>query len=172
MAIHQSASLARVVVGVDPPGSGNTECGIVVAGIGMNGHGYVLDDLSILGTPEHWAATVIDGYNHWQSDWVVAEVNYGGDMVKSTLLTMSNGKNINIKTVRATRGKAVRAEPIAALYEQGKVHHLGRFPQLEDEMCSWVPGQGMLSPNRMDALVWALTELMLGNSGYLGVLYG
>jgi phage terminase large subunit-like protein len=91
------------------------------------------------------------------------EVNFGGDMVEHTIRTVEGGKNISFRAIRASRGKAVRAEPVQALYEQGRVHHVGEFNNLEDEMCNWVPGQSTWSPNRLDAAVWALTELMLKN---------
>ena len=152
--------LGRVVVGVDPPG-GAVECGIVVAGM-TNGHAYVLEDASLRAAPEGWANAVRRVYEKHYADRVVAEANYGGDMVESVLRAMDG--NLSYKAVHASRGKQIRAEPIAALYKRGLVHHVGDFPLLEDEMTLWVPGMGMLSPNRLDALVWALTELMLGKS--------
>lgn len=158
--VKQMPALTRLVIGVDPPG-GRVEAGIIAAGLGADGHGYVLDDLSLLGSPETWAAAVIGGYHAWEADRVVVEINFGGDMVKHTLRTAHDGGDVAIKTVHASRGKAIRAEPIAALYERGRVHHVGGFPLLEDEQCSWTPNEGMPSPNRLDALVWALTELML-----------
>lgn len=153
--------LVRVVVGVDPPG-GVVECGIVVAGKGKDGHAYVTADRSLLGSPDMWGSEVAAAYNTHLADVVAVEVNFGGDMVTSTIGAVEGGKAINVKPVRASRGKAVRAEPVARLYEQGKVHHVGQFGHLESEMCMWVPGQGGPSPNRVDALVWALTELMIG----------
>lgn len=157
--------LERIVIGVDPPGSALTECGIVAAGIALvdgERHAYVIGDKSRLGSPGEWSTTVIDTYGDVQADRVVAEVNYGGEMVESTLRTAEGGRDVSYKAVHASRGKQIRAEPIAALYERGLVHHVGAFPHLEDEMCTWVPGEGMPSPNRMDALVWALADLMLG----------
>lgn len=151
--------LTRVVVGIDPPG-GVAECGIVVAGLGDDGHGYVLDDRSLTGSPQVWGTAAVTAYNAHNADRIVAEVNFGGDMVESTIRTIE--PTVSYKDVRASRGKAIRAEPVAALYEQGKVHHVGFLGDLEDELCYWVPGMGMKSPNRMDALVWVLTELMLG----------
>lgn len=154
--------LVRVVVGVDPPG-GVVECGIVVAAKGSDGHAYVLADRSLMGSPDTWGSEVVAAYTTHLADVVAAEVNFGGDMVTSTIGTVKGDTPINIKAIRASRGKAVRAEPVSALYEQGKAHHVGTFGHLESEMCMWVPGEGGPSPNRMDALVWALTELMLGS---------
>ena len=151
--------LVRVVVGIDPPG-GVTECGIVAAGLGDDDHGYILDDRSLAGSPQIWGTAAVAAYNAHDADRMVAEINFGGDMVASTIRTID--PTISYKDVRASRGKAIRAEPVAALYEQGRVHHVGFLGELEDELCYWVPGMGMKSPNRMDALVWVLTELMLG----------
>ena len=155
--------LVRIVVGVDPTGSKGNECGIVVAGIGTDGEGYVIDDRSLLGSPGEWADEVLNAYNHNNADIIVGETNYGGDMVESTIKQASNAQNhlYRYKNVHATRGKAVRAEPIVAAYEHGKVHHVGEFPHLENEMVMWIPQESRYSPNRIDALVWAITELDL-----------
>lgn len=150
--------LVRLVVGVDPPG-GATECGIVAAGLGADGQGYVVEDGSLQGSPQTWGEAVVTVYHHNAAGRVLGEVNFGGDMVESTIRMVD--PNIAYQPVRASRGKAVRAEPVAALYEQGRVHHVGQFAQLEDEMCSWVPGETAASPNRLDALVWAITDLMV-----------
>jgi len=157
-------NLSRVVVGVDPPG-GVTECGIVTAGIAkIDGqwHGYVLEDRSLKASPEGWAEAVLTTSNHNDADCVVAEANFGGDMVESTLIqaARSRKQNIRFKMVHASRGKAVRAEPVVAMFEQGRVHLVGEFPYLEDELCQWIPGESRLSPNRLDAMVWSLTELL------------
>ena len=163
--------LVRIVVGVDPTGSLGNETGIVVAGRGKDGHGYVLDDRSMLGTPGEWADAVITAYNRNKADIIVGEVNYGGDMVEATIMRSVDATNqiCRYKNVRASRGKAVRAEPIVAQYEHGKIHHVGSFSNLEDEMVTWVPGESRYSPNRIDALVWAMTEL-LGSKGTGGFL--
>lgn len=163
--------LVRIVVGVDPTGSLGNETGIVVAGRGKNGHGYVLDDRSLLGTPGEWADAVITAYNRNKADIIVGEVNYGGDMVEATIMRSADATNqiCRYKNVRASRGKAVRAEPIVAQYEHGKIHHVGNFSTLEDEMVTWVPGESRYSPNRIDGLVWAMTEL-LGSKGTGGFL--
>lgn len=147
----------RIVVSVDPAGSANgDEIGIVVAG--KRGDSYcVIDDVSMHGTPDQWAAAVERAYTKYKADAVVAERNYGGDMVEHVI--RSRTRNARVKMVTATRGKAVRAEPVSALYERGQVKHAQVFDQMEDEMCMFEPGQSA-SPNRMDALVWAVTDLM------------
>jgi phage terminase large subunit-like protein len=145
---------------VDPAvstGEDSDWTGSVVAGVGHNGHGYVLDDMSLQGSPHQWGTQAVAGYSKYQADRIVAEVNNGGDMVEYTVRTVD--ANASYKAVHASRGKLIRAEPIAALYEQGRVHHVGSFPELEDQLCQWEPG--MKSPDRLDALVWALSELML-----------
>jgi phage terminase large subunit-like protein len=153
--------LKRIVVAVDPPATSHAKsnaCGIVCVGLGVDGRCYVLEDASVKRMrPLQWASRVVDVYNRWNADRIVAEVNQGGDMVRE-LLTQVDA-NVPIKAVHATRGKRARAEPIAAFYEQGRISHVGGFPALEDEMCS-VIGDGA-SPDRLDALVWAVTELLL-----------
>ena len=168
--VHDIPCLARVAVGVDPPG-GSGECGIVVAGVGLcsckgtaETHGFVLQDRSLKGAPDRWAKEVVAAYKLFQADRIFGEKNFGGDMVEATLRTVD--PSISYQSVSARRGKAVRAEPIAALYEQGKVHHVGRLDGLENEMISWQPGSSSWSPNRIDALVWVLTELMTGEARY------
>jgi phage terminase large subunit-like protein len=158
--------LRRVVVGVDPSGTsheGSDECGIVVCGRSDAGDFFVLNDASRVASPDQWARVVAAEFDRWQADRVVAEKNYGGDMISSVLRHVRRG--LPITMVNASRGKAVRAEPIAALYEQGRVHHVGAFVDLEDELCTWQPGDPG-SPDRLDALVWALTELGEGG-GFL-----
>jgi len=158
--------LQRIVVAVDPAvggGTGSDETGIVVAGLGRDGHGYVLEDLSLRAGPDAWARRAVAAYRRWQADRIVGEVNNGGDLVEHVLRTVDPG--VAYKAVRASRGKAARAEPVAALDEQGRVHHVGAFPELEDQMCAF--GRDFdratagFSPDRVDARVWALTELML-----------
>ena len=153
--------LKRIVIGVDPAvtASGKSdETGIIVAGLGYNGFAYVLDDLSGTYSPSGWSVAVIKAYWDYEADRVVAEINQGGDMVES-ILRMSDSE-VSYKGVRATRGKLVRAEPIVALYEQRRVFHVKCFPVLENQMCSFT-GRDIKSPDRVDALVWALTELMI-----------
>ena len=159
--VTEHPDLVRIVIGVDPPGGVVTECGIVVAGVGKDGHGYILDDKTIAGTPGEWSTAVIDAYNSWKADCIVDEINFGGLMCEQTILETAKSMNCNVrcKNVQASRGKAVRAEPVVAGYEHGKIHHVGEFPHLEEEMVTWVPGVSRNSPNRIDALVWAITEL-------------
>lgn len=157
--------LVRVVVGVDPP-AGPGGCGIVAAGLDARGEAYVLGDMSIAASaPEVWARAVHAAAVRFGADRVVAEVNNGGTMVESVLRAASLG--LPLKTVRAARGKSARAEPVSALYAAKRVWHVGCFPELEDEMCGLLAGGGYVgpgsSPDRADALVWALTELLLGN---------
>jgi phage terminase large subunit-like protein len=162
------ALLHRVVIGVDPPaGSDGDACGIVVAGVGADGRAYVIDDASVeKATPEQWAQAVARARYRWGADRIVAEANNGGDMVASVLRAAEVG--MPVRLVHASRGKSARAEPVAALYERGRVHHAGMFARLEDEMCGLMVGGGYAgpgrSPDRADALVWVLTDLMLRNA--------
>lgn len=153
-------SYNRIVIGVDPAVTSNKdsdETGIIVAGIGAKtGKYYVLDDLSGRYTPQQWAQQIVTAYHHYHADRVVAEVNQGGDMVEHTLRT--NDPSISYKPVRATRGKHIRAEPIAALYEKRAVFHVRPFKTLEEHLMSYMPMRGQ-SSDRVDALVWALTDL-------------
>lgn len=161
--------VGRIVVAVDPPAiaaARHSCCGIVVAGLDGAGRGVVLADGSVEGaSPAAWGRAVVRLYRRFDADRVVAEVNQGGDMVAAILRTIDPA--VPVATVRATRGKWLRAEPVAALYQQGRVRHAERFPALEDEMCEFGP-DGLAaghSPDRVDALVWALSELMLGGGG-------
>jgi phage terminase large subunit-like protein len=161
------AGLTRIVVGVDPAVTSNEEScetGIVIAAMGPSPEGkddiphfYVIDDVSLLGSPEEWAQKVVIAYAEQKADRIIAEVNNGGDLVEAILRTKR--LEFAYQAVHATRGKIRRAEPISALYEQHRVHHVGAFPQLEDQMCDYVPGKTKQSPDRMDALVWALWAL-------------
>ena len=127
-------------------------------GLGYDGQGYVLEDLSGRYSPAGWARMAVLAYRKHQADRIVAERNFGGEMVEATI--RAEARNVPVKTVNASRGKLVRAEPVMALYEQGRVHHVGTYPDLEDQMCGWRPGVGK-SPDRVDALVWGVTELMI-----------
>jgi predicted phage terminase large subunit-like protein len=154
--------LKRIVVAIDPAVStneGSAETGIVVAGLGVDGHGYVLADVSGKMSPDGWVQAVVKAYHAHAADRVVAEINNGGNLVGYALRTV--GKHIPYKELHASRGKRTRAEPVAALYEQGKVHHVGTFSDLEDQLTTWDASANEASPDRLDALVWALTELML-----------
>jgi len=159
----------RVVVGVDPPASARgDQCGIVVVGVGASGVAYVLEDASLVRpSPESWARKVAGTVAKWKADRVVAEANQGGDMVESVLRAADC--SLPVKLVHASRGKAARSEPVAALYEAGRVRHVGRFAQLEDQLCGLMTGGAYegpgRSPDRADALVYAMTELMLGLRG-------
>jgi predicted phage terminase large subunit-like protein len=160
--VRQAPVLLRVVVAIDPAVSSNPnsdETGIVVAGLGRDMHAYVIDDVSGRYTPSAWARRAIRAFVDHQADRIVAEVNQGGALVEANLRTVD--PRIPYKAVRASRGKAIRAEPIAALYEQGRVHHVGALGALEDQMCAWDPTLNEGSPDRVDALVWAVTELLL-----------
>jgi len=162
VASAKGLNCTRIVVGVDPAVSSANQSdstGIVVCGVRDNGDYYVLADYTICASPNVWARAVVDAYHEWKADRVIGEVNQGGDLIEATLRTVD--PTISYRAVHATRGKAIRAEPIAALYEQGKVHHVGALSELEDQMCEWVPGdKTQKSPDRMDALVWAITDLM------------
>lgn len=166
--IRTVPALRRIVVAVDPPsGMGqNSCCGIVVAGLEPDGRAVVLADCSVEGaTPAAWAQAVVKSYRRFSADRIVAEVNQGGEMVTAMLRSVDVA--LPITMVRATRGKFLRAEPVAALYEQGRVAHAGRFVELEDQMCDFGPDglSSGRSPDRLDALVWALTALVLEGHG-------
>lgn len=167
--VKVAPDLVRVVVGVDPSvtsSEGSDECGIVVAGIGADDHFYVTRDLSLIASPQGWARVVAGAFHDNAADRVIAETNNGGDLVEAVLRQVD--ENVSYKKVTASRGKMIRAEPIAALYEQGRVHHVGAFERLEDQMCEYNPVEAKKSPDRMDALVWALTEL--SDSAGTGIL--
>lgn len=163
--VKDAPEMRRIVVAVDPSGTrgdgGGDDIGIVVAGLGIDGMGYVLFDGTCQLSPEGWGRRAVDLYHRWKADRIVGERNFGGDLVRFTVATAD--RNASFKEVFASRGKVVRAEPVSALYEQRKVHHVGDFPDLEDQMCNFTPagyvGDG--SPDRADALVWALTELLI-----------
>ena len=170
--VDEHPELARMGVGVDPAVSseeGANLTGIVVGGLaGNNKHGYVLGDHSLRASPEQWATKAVGLYHQFEADFIIAEKNQGGEMVEATIRAVDN--NVNVKLVHASRGKIARAEPIAAFYEQNRIHHVGTFPEMEDEMCLFLPGESNLqqlrsggsSPDRTDALVWLMTELMNG----------
>ena len=154
-------TLSRIVVGVDPSAtSGGDEAGIITAGRTKADY-YTLSDDSIQGSPQVWATAAVTAYYKYNADLIVAEKNNGGEMVESVIKQVD--QNVRVKLVWASRGKATRAEPISALSEQGRDHHVGSFPKLEDELCLWIPGDA--SPNRLDAKVWAYTELMTLSTG-------
>ena len=167
--VTEAPPLVRVVVAIDPAvtsSSTSDETGIVCAGVSSAGEYYILDDKSLRASPDKWARQAVNLYHEHKADKIVAETNNGGDMVIMLLKQVDAG--IATKKVTATRGKQLRAEPISSLYEQGKVHHIGYFPELESQMCEWTPLSNE-SPDRLDALVWALTELNSGGSSMLAL---
>jgi phage terminase large subunit-like protein len=156
----QPRNLLRIVVAVDPAVTAEAqsdETGIVVAGLGADGSFWTLDDRSLRATPDTWARVAVAAYHDWKCDRLVGETNNGGDMIESLIRTVD--PNISYKKVTATRGKAIRAEPVAALYEQHRAYHVRAFSDLEDQLCTWDVTADW-SPDRLDALVWAYTELM------------
>ena len=165
--------LKRVVTAVDPAVTNNKnsdETGIITAGIDRENKIYVWGDFSIKASADTWARRSIAAYDEYRCDLLVGEVNNGGDLVEAVIRTHDRKNRINYKAVRASRGKFTRAEPIAALYEQGRVYHVGIFKDLEEQMCSYVPGVTKKSPDRMDALVWAITSLIEGSGNYSGAI--
>lgn len=165
--VARPPELVRIVVAVDPPVSATATsdaCGIVVAGLGVDGRGYILADRTIAGRePQVWARAAVAAYHDFEADRLVAEVNQGGDLV--VLVLHSVDANVPVRKVRAAKGKWARAEPVSALYAEGRVSHVGEFLALEDQMVAYDGAASSLtqakSPDRLDALVWALTELML-----------
>ena len=154
--VLQAPAFDRVVVGVDPSATaGGDEAGIITAGRTGDDY-YTIADDSVQGSPQTWARAAVTAYHRHKADVLVAEDNNGGEMVEAVIKQVD--ATVNVKRVHASRGKATRAEPIAAISEQGRDHHVGAFPALEDELCLWMPGDA--SPNRLDAKVWALTELL------------
>ena len=158
------SKLTRVVVGVDPAVTGGQYAdytGIVVVGLvgGKDPHAYVLGDYSMKGSPSQWAKKVVQVYHHHEANLVVAEKNQGGELVQEVLRNVD--RDLPIKLVHASKGKVARAEPVALLDEQHRIHHIGVLPELEDEMCLFVPGDMDKSPDRVDARVWAITELLV-----------
>lgn len=159
--VREAPSFKRIVVAIDPAAKAkddSDDTGIVVAGLGFNGHLYPLEDLTGKYTPTEWAKTAVAAFHRWKADRIIGEVNNGGDMVETIIRTIE--KNISYKSVHATRDKTTRAEPVAALYEQGKAHHVGELLELELEMTTWEGKTGEKSPNRIDALVWAAADLI------------
>ena len=157
--------LKRIVVALDPEATSSeqsSQTGIIVGGLGYDNEVYIIADRTTRGSPGHWGGAAIDAYFDFSSDLLVGEANNGGDMIEYVLRSVAESQDVTIqyRKIWASRGKRTRAEPIAAMYEQGRVHHVGAFSELEDQMCNWVPGDD--SPDRMDALVWCVTELMSG----------
>jgi predicted phage terminase large subunit-like protein len=154
--------MKRIVVAIDPAistGEDSDETGIVVVGLGTDGHGYVLEDASGKYSPIEWARRAVALYRKWNADRIVAEANQGGQMLETTIRTVD--QNVSFKAVHASKGKITRAEPVAPLAEQFRIHHVGVFPALEDQLCTFEAGSPD-SPDRLDALVWGVSELMVG----------
>jgi phage terminase large subunit-like protein len=164
--VQEHPDLVRIGVGVDPSGGtgeNHDEQGIIIAASGVDGDGYVLADYSCKLSPDGWGRRTVQAFIDYKADVVFVEKNYGGDMAIATIQAAARAMSatVPIVPVSASRGKVVRAEPIAALYEQGRVHHVGTLEKLEDQMCTYVPGLSSASPDRMDALVWVATEVLL-----------
>jgi phage terminase large subunit-like protein len=154
--------MERIVISIDPAVSDtdtSDEHGIVVAGLGADRRGYLLEDGSMHGSPHQWASRAVALYDKWDADAIVIEKNQGGDMCRFTIETVR--KNVSIIEVHATRGKHVRAEPISSLYHHGRISHIGTFPELEDQLCKFTASgyNGDDSPDRAEAAIWAFTEL-------------
>lgn len=163
-------AMLYIVVSIDPAATSSEnadDTGIIVAGLGEDGFGYVLEDATCHEDPDGWATEALRCYDKWEADMIVGEVNHGGEMVENTIVTKRS--HVPFTPVRASRGKAVRAQPVASLYgnpdegaeRESLIKHVGAFPELEDQQCTWVPGESDDSPDRMDALVWAFTHIFL-----------
>lgn len=160
-------SMQRIVVAIDPAVTSkdtSDEVGIMVCGVGFDGHFYLLEDLSDIYPVAEWTKIAVSAYHRWKADRIIGEVNNGGDLIEAVIRQVD--KYVAYKSVHATRDKLTRAEPVAALYEQGKAHHVGEFLDAELEMTSWSAKAGEKSPNRIDAIVWGATELILDGSQY------
>ena len=160
LSADEEKDLTRIIVAIDPAVSNNDdsdETGIVVVGKDAQNQYYVLEDLSGQYSADGWGRIAVRAFYEWQADQIVAEVNNGGDLVERLIRSIDT--TISYRAVHATRGKLVRAEPVAALYEQGRVHHMGIFPELESQMCTYTGERLKPSPDRLDALVWGLAEL-------------
>ena len=168
--VNKAPELIRIVVAIDPAVTSDPdsdETGICVAGIGTDDNCYVLDDLTGIYTPTEWARRAIGAYTTRKADRVIGEANNGGDLIEQVLRTLD--KDVSYSKVWASRGKVTRAEPVVALYEQRRIKHVGSLPELETEMTTWAAKEGEKSPNRVDALVWAVSELMLNQDTFFVV---
>jgi len=167
LTIDKCPPMEQIVVSLDPSGISDDDdegdsIGIIVAGKAGD-HGYILEDLTCREGPAEWAKRCVDAYHRWGADAIIAEVNFGGAMVEHTIRTINS--NVPVRVVHASRGKFIRAEPVSALYEQGRIHHLGTFSELEDQMTLLTRAgyQGLGSPDRLDAMVWAITDMLVGD---------
>lgn len=165
--VSETPLLRRIVVAIDPAvtsGKNSDETGIIIAGVGYDGHGYILKDATLKASPLGWASVAVSEYLCAEADCILGEVNNGGDLVEMNIRSVD--ENVAYKAVRASRGKYARAEPVAALYEQGKIHHVGVLPELEEELIERSVPDPKISPNRMDALVWAIFDLILDTDDF------
>jgi hypothetical protein len=168
--IDEIDDLEYIVIPVDPPATVGT-CGIVPCGrktLDGVAHAFVLSDVSLRGKPGKWAGRVVNTYHQLGANYIIGEINNGGDMIENTIKNVPDGDKVAYKQVRASRGKSIRAEPIASLYAQGRIHHVGdseKFRELEDQMCNWIPGMSK-SPDRLDSMVYGCTELLLLSGGW------
>ena len=167
--VKEAPPLARIVVAIDPAvtsGENSDMTGIVVAGLANDGQYYILEDLTVRSKPHQWATRAVEAFHTWKADRIIGETNNGGDMIEQLIRQIDY--NVPFRKVTATRGKLVRAEPVAALFEQGRAHMVGMWQDLEDQMCNWTMDSHE-SPDRMDAMVWAVTELMANSGGMMGL---
>ena len=167
--VKEAPPLVRLGVAIDPAVTSNKESdetGIIVGGKSVDGNIYILSDKSGIYTPQGWASIAIGEYDKWKANWIIGEANNGGDLIETVLRNID--RSITYQKVTASRGKFTRAEPVVALYEQGRVHHVGSLPKLEDQMINWSPVTGERSPDRIDAMVWLVSHLMneKGNSDF------
>jgi phage terminase large subunit-like protein len=170
--VREAPELVRIVVAIDPATTSDessNETGMIVAGVGpcnckgpTEMHGFVMRDASRKYTPAEWGQEAVSLYNRYEANGIIGETNNGGDLVERNIRVVD--RSVAYRGVHASRGKYTRAEPVATLYERGMVHHVGSFPKLEDQLTTWDPEAGMPSPDRLDALVWAITDLMVDRS--------
>jgi len=168
--VNKAPEMIRIVVAIDPAVTSkkdSDDTGIVVCGLGVDERGYILEDITGKYTPNQWAKLAIGAYNQHHADRIIGEVNNGGDLIETVIKTID--KSIPYSSVWASRGKVTRAEPVQALYEQNRVKHVGSLPELETEMTTWAAKEGDPSPNRIDAMVWGITELMIESSTFFVV---
>lgn len=164
--VKKAPELKEIIVAIDPAVTaedGSNETGLVICGIDEQNHGYLLEDLSGLYSPQEWGEIAVKAYERHQANYIVAEVNQGGDLVANNIKQVGKSlgfKHIPVKSVHATKGKYLRAEPVSTLYEQNLIHHVGNFPILEDQITTWLPGD-KISPDRLDSMVWAFTYLLV-----------
>jgi predicted phage terminase large subunit-like protein len=168
--VSKAPEMLRIVVAIDPAVTSDVtsdETGIVVAGVGQDDRCYIIEDLSGQYTPTEWARRAIGAYHQHKADLIIGEANNGGDLIEQVIRTLQS--NVPYSKVHASRGKVTRAEPVVALYEQNRVKHVGSLPKLETQMTTWAAKEGEKSPDRVDAMVWAVSELMLNQDTFFVV---